>query len=160
MWVVGGERRGRMAKEERGELMENGVVSQLIGDALPGLQCLLFPSWLPDAIVNCSDTVRLWLLSSGSTAANTAPGVCNMSVLLYTCTAVIAVMYVWVGGPGDCSFCAACGRAAWLLCVYEGESYRDSRLGRSHGASSGSLSNWLFCSILKESKKKTPISQL
>lgn len=48
-----------MAKEERGELMENGVVSQLIGDALPGLQCLLFPSWLPDAIVNCSDTVRL-----------------------------------------------------------------------------------------------------
>lgn len=36
------------------------------------------------------------------------------------------------------------------VCVYEGESYRDSRLGRSHGASSGSLSNWLFCSILKE----------
>lgn len=25
-------------------------------------------------------------------------GVCNMSVLLYTCTAVIAEMYVWVGG--------------------------------------------------------------
>lgn len=53
-----------------GELMENGVVSQLIGDALPGLQCLLFPSWLPDAIMNCTDTVRLWLLPSGSTASN------------------------------------------------------------------------------------------
>lgn len=42
-----------------GELMENGVVSQLIGDALPGPRCLLFPSWLPDAIVNCTDTVKL-----------------------------------------------------------------------------------------------------
>lgn len=41
------------------DLMENGVVSQLIGDALCGLQCLLFPSWLPDAIVNCTDTVML-----------------------------------------------------------------------------------------------------
>lgn len=64
---VGG---GRGVVEEEGELMENGVVSQLIGDALPGLQCLLFSSWLPDAIMNCTDTVSLWLLQSGSTALN------------------------------------------------------------------------------------------
>lgn len=38
--------------------MENGVVSQLIGDALPSLQCLLFLSWLPDAAMNCTDTIR------------------------------------------------------------------------------------------------------
>lgn len=56
---VGGERR---TEERNGggrerELMENGVVSQLIGDALPGLQCLLFPSWLPDATMNCTESV-------------------------------------------------------------------------------------------------------
>lgn len=37
--------------------MENRVVSQLIGDALPGLQCLLFPSWLPDATTSSTDTI-------------------------------------------------------------------------------------------------------
>lgn len=58
---VGGERRmgERSGGGREGELMENGVVSQLIGDALPDLQCLLFPSWLPDATMNCTDTVRL-----------------------------------------------------------------------------------------------------
>ena len=58
---VGGGRRTkeRSGGGREGELMENGVVSQLIGDALPGLQCLLFPSWLPDATMNCTDTIRL-----------------------------------------------------------------------------------------------------
>lgn len=45
--------------QEEGELMESRVVSQLIGDALPCLQCLLVPSWLPDAIMKCTDIVRL-----------------------------------------------------------------------------------------------------
>lgn len=57
---VGGER--RVEESSRGgrgeELMENRVVSQLIGDALLGLQCLLFPSWLPDANTNQTDTLR------------------------------------------------------------------------------------------------------
>lgn len=58
--VGGGRRMGeRSGGGREGELMENGVVSQLIGDALPDLQCLLFPSWLPDATMNCTDTVRL-----------------------------------------------------------------------------------------------------
>lgn len=58
--VGGGRRTGeRRGGGREGELMENGVVSQLIGDALLDLQCLLFPSWLPDATMNCTDTVRL-----------------------------------------------------------------------------------------------------
>lgn len=59
MWVVGEEQGSRSRGGREGELMENGVVSQLIGDALPGLQCLLFPSWLPDATMDCTDTIRL-----------------------------------------------------------------------------------------------------
>lgn len=59
VWVVGEEWRSRNGGGREGELMENGVVSQLIGDALPGLQCLLFPSWLPDATMNFTDTIRL-----------------------------------------------------------------------------------------------------
>ena len=35
------------------------------------------------------------------------------------------------------------------MCLRERWTHRDRRLGRSHGASSGSLSSWLFCSILK-----------
>lgn len=38
--------------------MENEVVSQLIGDVLRGLQCLLFASWLPDATMKCVCTGR------------------------------------------------------------------------------------------------------
>lgn len=56
---VGGERGTEERWRKRGELMESRVVSQLIGDALPCLQCLLFPSWLPDAIMKCTDIVRL-----------------------------------------------------------------------------------------------------
>lgn len=54
VWVVGEGRRRAADEEGRagGGLMENGVVSQLIEDALPGLQCLLLPSWLPDATIN------------------------------------------------------------------------------------------------------------
>lgn len=57
--------------------------------------CLLTPSWLPDVIVNCGDTIRLWLWSMRRCEATQA---CNISVLLYTCAAVIAKIYVWVGG--------------------------------------------------------------
>lgn len=59
VWVVGEEQGSRSRGGREGELMENGVVSQLIGDALAGLQCLLFPSWLPDATMHCTDTIRL-----------------------------------------------------------------------------------------------------
>lgn len=72
VWVVGEEQGSRSRGGREGELMENGVVSQLIGDALAGLQCLLFPSWLPDATMHCTDTIRPWLLPLGSTAALSA----------------------------------------------------------------------------------------
>lgn len=35
------------------------------------------------------------------------------------------------------------------MSVYKTETHKDRRLGRSQGASSGSLSSWLFCSILQ-----------
>lgn len=113
---VGGERGTEERWRKRGELMESRVVSQLIGDALPGLQCLLFPSWLPDAIMNCTDKVRLWILTSGCTAQHrTFRGmVCNMSVLLYTCAVVMELRCV-SGWPGNCLLPAVCGRPAWLL---------------------------------------------
>ncbi len=83
-----------------------------------------------------------------------------MSVVLYTCIAVRAEMCVCVGGQGmfhslldkeelhDLCVCV-CVCVLVFVCVKERETHRDSRLGRSHGASSGSLSSWLFCSILK-----------
>lgn len=100
-WVVGEGTEERWRK--RGNWWKSRVVSQLIGDALPGLQCLPVPSWLPDAIMNCTDTVGLWILASGCRAQpSTGPlGVRSAICQCYTTPALwLWTWDVWVGGQG------------------------------------------------------------
>jgi len=88
--------------------MENGVVSQLIGDVLPGLQCLLFPSWLPDATMNCTDTIRavtptIRLQSTECTTVAASTGVWSVICQWYSIPALRSELRC-VGGRGDVSF--------------------------------------------------------
>lgn len=108
VWVVGEYRRSGSSRGREGELMENGVVSQLIGDALPDSQCLLFLSWLPDAAMNCTDTIRA--VTPTVMPCNTE---CSTAAASTGAWSVICQWYfipaLWlhlkcVGGPGDVSF--------------------------------------------------------